>query len=256
MRINLNADVGEGFGRYTVGDDEALLQLVGSANIACGMHAGDPAIMARTVRLASRQGVSIGAHPGFNDLWGFGRRSVDITLADLESLVLYQIGALQAIARSQGVRVTHVKPHGALNNQAHGDPSVAMALARAVRAADPAMIFVANVGSEMVHAADQLGLRVALEAYVDRQCDDQGRLVPRSHPDALIRDPARAAAHALRMLEGQALYSVNGKRIPTRIHTLCLHGDEPSALASATHVRAALASAGAELVPLPALWAD
>lgn len=254
MRINFNADLGEGYGRYTLGDDAALLGLVQSANVACGMHAGDPLIMARTVALAKQAGVSVGAHPGYDDLAGFGRRPMHTTEEALNNLVLYQIGALQAIARAQEMPVTHVKPHGALNNLAHSSRDVALTLAHAVHAADPELIFVAAACSEMVCAAESVGLRVAHEAYVDRRCDDNGQLLPRGHPRAVIRDPAAAAAHAMAMLQGQCLLSIDGKRLPTRIDTLCVHGDEPSALAVAAHVRAALQAAGCQLVPLPALW--
>lgn len=253
MRINLNADVGEGYGRYTLGDDAALLRVVGSANIACGMHAGDPQIMAATVQQALRERVSVGAHPGFDDLRGFGRRPLPTRGAELESLVLYQVGALQALARAQGGRVTHVKPHGALNNLAHDQADVAQALARAVRAADPELIFVATACSAMVAAAEAEGLRVAHEAYVDRRCDDQGRLLPRSDPRAVIRDPATAAAEVLRLLDGQGLVLPGGRRRATRIDTLCVHGDEPTALAVALHVRTTLQATGVELVTLPDL---
>lgn len=253
MRINLNADVGEGFGRYAIGDDRELLEVIGSANIACGMHAGDPFIMAATVRMALQKGVSLGAHPGFNDLWGFGRRPLRMDPADVESLVLYQIGALQAIARGQGARVTHVKPHGALNNLAHDDAALALAIGRAIQAADAALIFVVPAGSEMARAGERLGLRVAREAYADRRYDRAGRLLPRSHPEAVIRDPAQAAAHVLRMLDARAIFSTCGKPLPAVVDTLCIHGDEPASRAVALRVRDELLARGVQLLPLPAL---
>ena len=164
MRININADIGESFGKYTIGQDEALMPLIGSANVACGAHAGDPTIMVQTMRAAVANGVSIGAHPGFNDIWGFGRRQIQMRPVDLEYLVTYQIGALQALARTQGATVTHVKPHGALNNMAHVDEGYAMAIGRGIKAADPSLIYVANVGSEMAKAGERLGLKVAGES--------------------------------------------------------------------------------------------
>src|SRR5438309_209460 len=155
-KINLNADLGESYGRYTVGDDAGIMKVVKSANIACGFHAGDPTVMAEAVRLAHENGVSLGAHPGFNDLWGFGRRQIQMDPRDLELMVLYQVGALQAMARAQGAKVTHVKPHGALNNMAHVNTEYAMAIARGIHAADSQLIFVANATSEMVKAGHAL----------------------------------------------------------------------------------------------------
>ncbi|MCB1470301.1 MAG: 5-oxoprolinase subunit PxpA, partial [Rhizobiaceae bacterium] len=156
MKININADIGEGYGKFKMGNDEELMRLIGSANIACGMHAGDPTIMVQTVEFAKRENVSIGAHPGFNDVWGFGRRQIRMNPLDLEYSVTYQIGALQALAASRGARVTHVKPHGALNNMAHDDIDIAMAVGRGIKAADPDLVFVANVGSQMTRAGEQL----------------------------------------------------------------------------------------------------
>jgi 5-oxoprolinase (ATP-hydrolysing) subunit A len=240
MQININADVGESFGRWHMGSDEELMPLIDSASIACGMHAGDPSVMARTVACALKHGVSIGAHPGFNDLWGFGRRAMRMAPHDLEQLVLYQIGALQAIAHAQAAKVVHVKPHGALNNMAHDDVDLATALARAVHAADPNLILVASVGSQMALAAGRMGLRVANEVYADRRYGAGGHLLSRERADALISDPAEAVAHVLRMLNAQAVFSIEGDCLSTDIHTVCVHGDGPHALGIATAVRAAL----------------
>jgi 5-oxoprolinase (ATP-hydrolysing) subunit A len=240
MQININADVGESFGRWRMGSDEELMPLIDSASIACGMHAGDPTVMANAVACALKHGVSIGAHPGFNDLWGFGRRVMRMAARDLEQLVLYQIGALQAIARAQGAQVVHVKPHGALNNMAHDDADLATALAHAVHAADPNLIFVASVGSQMALAAGRMGLRVANEVYADRRYGTGGHLLSRDRADALISDPAEAVAHVRRMLNAQAVFSIEGECLPTDIHTVCVHGDGPHALGIATAVRAAL----------------
>jgi UPF0271 protein len=252
-KINLNADLGESFGHYRIGDDAGVMSLVGSANVACGYHAGDPSVMAEAVRLAAQHGASIGAHPGFNDLWGFGRRQIQMNAQDLEWMVLYQIGALQAIAHSQGQRVTHVKPHGALNNMAHVDAGYAMAIARAIRAADPALIFVANACSEMVKAGERVGLRVAHEAYVDRTYDDTGLMTSRREPGAVIHDPKQAVQQVLTFVQEQAIVTRSGKRLPTPIHTFCTHGDETTAAGLLKEVRAALADIDVEVVPLTQL---
>lgn len=254
MKININADIGEGYGKFTIGSDVALMPLIGSANVACGMHGGDPTIMARTVRLALENGVSIGAHPGFNDLWGFGRRQIRMSAMDLEYLITYQIGALQALAQAQGGRVTHVKPHGALNNMAHDDPDYALAIGRGIKAADANLIYVANAGSEMARAGERLGLRVANEAYIDRRYDDSGKMVSRDRDDAVIHDPSMAARQMLTFLETGALVTLSGKRIPAEIHSFCIHGDEPTAVPVMRRVREHLAVAGIDIVTLPELF--
>jgi 5-oxoprolinase (ATP-hydrolysing) subunit A len=243
-KIDINSDLGEGFGAYKMGDDDAILAIVTSANVACGFHAGDPLVMARTCERARELGVSIGAHPGFADLQGFGRRPIPMSDAEIEAMVAYQIGALMGIAARAGTRVAHVKPHGALYNIAESDAGVAAALARAVKAVDPQLIFMAAVGSEMVPAAERLGLRVAQEAFADRTYTDDGRLVSRKLPGAVIRDAAVARDHVVRMVGEQALYSLGGRRIPGRIDTLCVHGDEPTAVAVAAAVKAGLLEAG------------
>jgi 5-oxoprolinase (ATP-hydrolysing) subunit A len=253
MRININADIGESYGKFKIGNDVELMPLIGSANVACGMHAGDPSIMVETIRLAASNGVSVGAHPGFNDIWGFGRRQIRMRPQELEYLVTYQIGALQALARAEGMAVTHVKPHGALNNMAHDEPDYAMAIGRGIKAADSDLIFVANVGSEMSLAGERLGLRVANESYVDRLYDDNGKMASREREDAVIKDPWRAAEQTLRFIEERALVSASGKRIPARIDTFCVHGDEPTAVPIMKAVREALRQAGVEMVPLPTL---
>lgn len=203
MNISLTADMGESMGPFRLGDDTSLMPHVSSANIACGMHAGDPTVMARTVTLARQHGVSVGAHPGFSDFRGFGRRRIPMTSEEIEHLVTYQIGALQALAGACGVAVEFVKPHGALNNIAHEERAVADAIARGIRAADASLIFVANCLSEMTKAAEAAGLAVAHEAYADRRYSPDGRLLPRSQSDAVIRDPGEAAAQVRTMLESQ-----------------------------------------------------
>lgn len=252
-RINLNADVGESYGRFRVGNDEAMMKVIASASIACGFHAGDPVVMADTVRLARAHGVSIGAHPSFHDIEGFGRRQIRMSAKEIEHMVAYQIGALGGIAAGAGLRVTHVKPHGALNNMAHEDADYAAAIARAIRSVDRDIIFVANACSEMVKAGRDAGLRVAEEAYADRAYDDSGRLASRAGADAMITDPQRAVRQVMTLLEAGALVTAGGRRLPARIQTLCVHGDEPSGVPVVSAVRAALEAEGVRVVPLPEL---
>jgi UPF0271 protein len=249
-RINLNADLGEGFGAYDIGNDEALLGIVRSASVACGFHASDPSVMHRVVHRAAEEGVSIGAHPGFNDLWGFGRRRIDMPAKDVEYMVAYQIGALQALAAYAGLKVTHVKPHGALNNMAAEDADLAMAIGRAIKAVDPSIIYLALAGSEMERAALKLGLPLAREGFADRLYDDDGNLTSRKIPGAMINDPALAAENVVRMvLEGQII-SRNGKPIERDLDSICVHGDEHTAVAVARAVRESLQRAGVEVLAL------
>lgn len=245
--------MGESFGRYAVGNDNELIPLIESASIACGMHAGDPCTMARTVRIALSHDKSIGAHPGFDDRWGFGRRQIQMRPEDLELFVAYQIGALQAIAATQGAKVTHVKPHGALNNMAHLDTDYALAIGRAIKAVDADLVYVANVGSAMHHAGEMLGVRVAKESYIDRAYGDDGIMLSRERDDAVISDPAQAVDHVLGIVENDEITSVSGKKIPACVETFCVHGDEPTAVDVTQAVRGALLNAGYEIVPLPQL---
>ncbi|HSQ03306.1 MAG TPA: 5-oxoprolinase subunit PxpA [Burkholderiales bacterium] len=253
MDINLNADLGESFGRYILGNDEALLKLVKSASVACGFHAGDPKVMAKAVRLAVENGVSIGAHPSFDDLRGFGRRPIHMPARDIENLIAYQIGALQGIAAAAGARVTHVKPHGALNNMAHVDRGYAEAIARAIKAVDRDLIFVANACSEMASAGKRLGLRVAEEAYIDRTYDDDGKLTSRDRPDAIIHEQERAINQVLSFLDAGGLVTRSGKQLRVQLHTFCAHGDDAASVETVRAVRHALEQRGVHIVPLPEL---
>lgn len=250
MVVNLNADMGEGFGAYDIGNDTEILRIIKSASIACGFHAGDPCTMRQVVSQAQEQGVSIGAHPGFNDLWGFGRRKIDMDPQELEYLIAYQIGALQAIAAYAGEKVTHVKPHGALNNMAAVDEEYALAVGRAIKTVDRDLIYVALAGSRMEWAAEKLGLRLAREGFCDRQYDDDGNLTSRKIPGSVIKDPLIATEQVVRMVTEGAIVSRNGKRISRKVDTLCVHGDEPTAIALAAQVRKGLEAAGVEIVPL------
>jgi len=248
--IDLNADCGESFGAWPMGNDETVLALVTSANIACGFHAGDPQVMARTCEIAKRHGVSIGAHPGLADLQGFGRRPMPLSETEIETLVAYQIGALQAIAARAGIAVAHVKAHGALYNMAERDPIVAGAIARAVKAVDPRLILIAGSGSPLVAAAETAGLRFAAEGFPDRAYTDDGLLMSRKLPGAVIHDPEVAAAQAVRMAAGEIL-TIGGRILRRPVQTLCIHGDEPTASVVATAVRAALLGAGIRVAVLP-----
>jgi UPF0271 protein len=249
-KVNLNADIGEGHGAYDIGDDTTLLKIIKSANVACGFHAGDPKTMYRLVTESRDLGVSVGAHPGFNDLWGFGRRRIHMSPKDLEYMVAYQIGALQAMARYADVPVTHVKPHGALNNMAAEDADLAMAIGRAIKTVDPNLIFVALAGSEMERAAERLGLPLAREGFADRRYDDNANLASRMLPDTVLRDPEQAAAQVVRMVTEGEVVSMSGKTVKVNVDTICVHGDEPTAVHVAGKVREALEAAGIDIVPL------
>jgi UPF0271 protein len=251
ITINLCADLGEGFGAYRIGDDDAMLKVVRSASIACGFHGGDPATMHHVVSRAKEEGVSIGCHPGYNDLWGFGRRRIDTGADQLEYMVAYQIGALQALAAYAGAKVTHLQPHGALANVAADEIDVAMAIGRAITSVDREIIYVVPPGTRMEAAGRKLGLRVALEGFCDRSYEDDGRLTSRKLSGAVHTDPAVVAAQVLRIARDGEVVTRSGKVIPQRVHTLCVHGDEPTGVATAKAARKALEDAGVRIVTLP-----
>ncbi len=249
--IDLNCDLGESFGAWKMGNDAEMLKIVSSANVACGFHAGDPLVMHDTLVLAKENGVGVGAHPSFLDLWGFGRRPIHGEKPeDIEKIIVYQVGAIQAVARSVGHAVTHVKTHGSLGNMAAVDPALATAVARAIRTIDPNLIFVVMPGTEAERAGEQLGLRLAREIYADRTYDDSGNLTSRKQPGAFVHDPDEAAQGVLRMVREQAITSTNGKRIPVRIDTVCVHGDNPAAVATASKIRETLRQAGVAIRPM------
>jgi UPF0271 protein len=253
-RVDLNCDAGEGFGPWRMGDDEALLDVVTTVNIACGFHAGDPLIMARTVRMAAERGVGVGAHPGPNDLWGFGRRGVaGERPEDLATMVAYQVGALIGVAAQEGARVTSVKLHGALSNHAAVDADLATAVARSIRAVDDTLIWLVPAGSAMVRAGEQAGLRIASEVFADRAYDDAGNLVSRSVEGAVISDPRQCAERAVRLVVDGELASAGGRPLHLQADSVCVHGDTPGAVDAARAVRAALEHAGVELTPLTTL---
>lgn len=256
IETNLNADIGEGFGAYDIGDDTALLNIVQSVNVACGFHAGDPGTMQKLVRDANQRKISIGAHPGFNDLWGFGRRRIDMNPNDLEYAVAYQIGALQGMARYADQPVTHVKPHGALNNMAADDADLAMAIGRAIKTVDRDLIFVALAGSEMENAANKLGLRLAREGFADRQYEPDGNLVSRKIPGSVYKDPDVSLKQVLRMVTDGEIVARDGTVIKCAVDTVCIHGDEPTAVALGASVKAGMEKAGISLKPLTELIAS
>ena len=247
--IDLNADIGEGFGRWRVGDDEALLELVSSANVACGFHAGDPPIMRRMCVAAAERGVCIGAQVGYRDLAGFGRRFLDVDPAELVDDVLYQIGALQAFAHVAGTRVAYVKPHGALYNAVVHHEGQAAALVEAVRRYDPALPVLGLPGSAWLRQAGAAGLRTVSEAFADRAYTPAGTLLPRSQPGAVLEDVEDVVARCLAMARDGYVLAVDGSRVQVQAESVCLHGDSPGAVRMARAARAALAEAGVAVVP-------
>jgi len=244
MSIDINADVGEGC------DDEALLPFLTSANVACGMHAGTPGLMDRTVALALERGVRVGAHPGYADRANFGRLDVDLPLEEVEDLVLYQIGALDGFVRARGGRLAHVKPHGALYNRAAKEPALARAIARGVRRFRADLVLVGLAGSQLVAAAQEEGLPAAGEAFADRRYLPDGALMPRKQAGSLLSDPAEAAEQAIHIARDGFVMADGGSRVTVAARTLCLHGDTPGAARIAQAVRQALESEGIQIAPL------
>jgi UPF0271 protein len=243
-RVDLNADVGESFGAWTLGQDPALFPHITSANVACGFHAGDPGVMRATVALAREHGVAVGAHPGFRDLAGFGRREIRVPPREVEDLVAYQIGALAGIAAAQGVRLQHVKAHGALYNMAAADAALADAIARATAAVDPSLVFLGLPGSQLLAAGERAGLRTAAEVFADRAYRADGSLLPRTESGAVIHDEDAVIERVLAMVRDRAVSAVDGTRVPLRVDTICVHGDTPGAARLAARIRAALEKAG------------
>jgi len=252
MDIDLNADLGEGFGPWRMGDDEALLKIISSANIACGFHAGDPFIMDRTVRLAATRGIDIdiGAHVGFPDLLGFGRRPMQVDPKELATYVIYQLGALSGIAQANGRRMTHMSFHGALGNSVAADAELAMELVGAVTRFDPGLIISSSASVAIERAGDHHGLRVASSFLADRACDDEGLLIPRNLPNSVIHDRAEVLARVTQLLDEGTVTAYSGRKIPMRASSILLHGDTPGSVALATDVRAGIEAAGGRIVPI------
>lgn len=245
--MDLNSDVGESFGRWTLGDDQAMFGSVTSANVACGFHAGDPSVIRSTCRKAAEAGVVIGAHVGYRDLAGFGRRFLDIDPNELADDVVYQIGALQALAAVEGARVKYVKPHGGLYNAIVHHTAQARAVVDAIRSVDPGLPIMGLPGSEVLRLAEAAGLRAVPEAFADRAYTPEGTLVSRSLPGAVLDDPAQVAEHVLRMATESAVRAVDGSILKIRAESICVHGDSPGAVAMAAAVKSALSGAGVRL---------
>jgi len=250
MTIDLNCDLGESFGAWQMGNDAAMIDLATSVNVACGFHAGDADTMRKTVQLAKTRGVSIGAHPGYRDLHGFGRRPVaGLSAAEIENLVAYQIGALQAVATLAGHKVTHVKAHGALSNVACEDDMTARAIASAIKAVDRTLKFVVLANTRLVTAGEAAGLPLVHEVFADRAYEDDATLVSRRKPGAVLHDTAQIAERVVRMVQDRAVVSVSGKTIKVQLDTVCIHGDTPGAVEIARAVRQALKDSGIEVRP-------
>lgn len=250
MRIDLNSDLGESFGPWPMGDDAALMASISSANVACGFHAGDPGTMRATVALAKASGVAVGAHPGFPDLVGFGRREMKATPREVEDFVLYQVAALAGIAAGQGVRLQHVKAHGALYNMACRDRALADAIARAVAAIDKRLILFGLPNSELIKAGQQAGLPVAAEVFADRAYEADGSLAARQKAGSVIHDPAAVVARAIKMVRERQVVALDESVIALEADTICLHGDTAGAADLARAVRAGLEAAGIQVCSL------
>lgn len=247
--IDINADLGEGFGRWQVADEPAVLALVSSASIACGFHAGDPVTMRESVRRAAALGVCVGAHPGYPDLLGFGRRDLAASPAEVTAYVLYQVGALAAICRAEGVALRYVKPHGALYNRAATDPALAAAVAEGVRLADDRLALLGLAGSAMMTAAEEAGIRFAGEAFADRAYLADGTLAPRGQPGSVLTDPEQVVAQALGIVLDGRVKAMGGSAVAVRARSLCVHGDNPNAPALLAVLRERLAGRGITVSP-------
>ena len=248
--LDLNCDMGEGYGAWKMGDDAALLDHVTSANIACGFHAGDPGTIHRTVKLALDKGVAIGAHPSLPDLQGFGRRRMNVSVGEAYDMVLYQIGALAGFATACGGKLAHVKPHGALYNMAAKDEKLAHAIAQAVRDFDAGLVLFGLSGSELIRAGEQTGLKTASEVFADRTYQADGSLTPRTQPDAVIHHAQTAIAQVRRMLDENRVRSQQGSDVLVQPDTLCIHGDEPNAVEFAKRIRQALDADGVRVAAI------
>jgi UPF0271 protein len=250
LRLDLNADVGESFGPYSIGDDASLIPLVTSANVAAGFHGGDPSVLRTTIRLAKQHGVAVGAHPGFPDLAGFGRRPMHLSPTALEDAVLYQVVAVAGVAASEGLRLQHVKAHGALYNMAAADRAMADAFCRAVAAVSNTLVVIGPPQSALVDAAMAAGLPAAAEGFADRAYQPDGALAPRGVAGAVIDDPAAVAARVLRMVREQRVTATDGADLPLAVETVCIHGDTPGAASIARRLRDTLQAAGVRVAPL------
>ncbi len=250
MRVDLNSDLGESFGRYTIGMDKEIIPLITSANVACGFHASDPVVMQETVRLAKEAGIQVGAHPGFPDLMGFGRRNMVISREEAYAYTLYQVGALDAFLQAQGCTLQHVKPHGAFYNMAAKDEALSEAICKAIRDYNKELIVLALPAGELYKAARNLGLRTAAEVFADRAYEEDGTLVNRKKPGAMITEEAEALARIIRMVKEHKVQAITGKDIDIEVDSVCVHGDGVKALAFVEKLRDGLTKEGIEICPL------
>lgn len=249
-RVDLNSDLGESFGRYTLGMDKKVIPLITSANVACGYHASDPVVMEKTISMAKEAGIRVGAHPGFPDLMGFGRRNMNVTPAEAKAYTLYQLGALQAFCKAKGVTMQHVKPHGAFYNMAAKDEALSRAICEAVASFDEKLIVLALSGGELARVAKEMGLRTALEVFADRGYEEDGSLVDRRKEGALITDEEQAISRVIRMVKEKKVTAVTGKDIPIQADSVCVHGDGEKALAFVERIRKALTQEGISICSL------
>lgn len=249
-KVDLNSDLGESFGSYTIGLDHAIIPFVSSVNIACGWHAGDPLVMAQTVKSAMEHGTGIGAHPGYPDLMGFGRRNLAVTPAEAKAYTLYQLGALQAFIKAAGGQLQHLKPHGAMYNMAATDPKLAQAIAEAIYEAAPETILLGLANSEMVKAGKAIGLKVAQEVFADRAYQANGTLVPRSQPGAVIHDPQEAIARVVTMVKKGEVTAITGEKVEMKADSICVHGDNPEAVEFVREIKATLEREGVTITAL------
>ena len=250
LKVDLNADMGESFGNYTCGMDADIATFISSANLACGFHAADPLVIEKAVALCREKRVAIGAHPGFPDLVGFGRRNMQVAADELRAMVIYQLGALKAFADAAGLKLQHVKPHGAMYNMAGKDEKLALAIAEGVAAVDSKLILLGLSGSKLLEAAEQKGLRIASEVFADRAYEEDGSLVARTKPGAMIHDENEAIARVISMVQNGTVTAVSGKEIAVRADSVCLHGDSPKAVLFAEKISTALKAAGIKIAPI------
>ena len=249
-RVDLNCDLGESFGRYTLGMDDKVIPLITSANVACGYHASDPVVMEKTIAMAKEAGICVGAHPGFPDLMGFGRRNMHITPAEARAYTLYQLGALDAFFRANGMKMQHVKPHGAFYNMAAKDYDLAKGICEAIKSFDDSLVVMALCGGELIRAAEDMGLRAASEVFADRAYEEDGSLVNRRKDGAMITDEDEAIARVIRMVKEKKVTAITGKDIPIKADSVCVHGDGAKALAFVEKIRKELTKENVQICPL------
>lgn len=249
-KVDLNSDLGESFGRYTIGSDDRIIPLITSANIACGFHASDPVVMMKTVNMVKEAGTGAGAHPGYPDLMGFGRRNMNVSHEEAKAYTLYQISALGGMCKAAGVKLSHVKPHGAMYNMAGKDYELSKAICEAIKEYDPSLIVMGLAGSQMVKAARDMGLKTAEEVFADRAYEEDGSLVARSKPGAMIEDEDEAIARVIRMVKEGKVQAITGKDIDIKADSVCVHGDGEKALLFVEKIRKALTDEGIEICPL------